>query len=145
LKFYNITSFTPRRLSIFVPPVEDIYQVVSDSFAAEYDGLSTETTLTKNEMVVSVTARNGANGTFDRIKANQPLQPAPRLAGLGLFAGMVQGLRHHHFGIQKAAPGDLPHQHPEVPIGVVHHRSHTEAITGLAVLLHPPMLPSRVP
>lgn len=63
LKFYNITSFTPRRLSIFVPPVEDIYQVVSDSFAAEYDGLSTETTLTKNEMIVSVTARNGANGT----------------------------------------------------------------------------------
>jgi hypothetical protein len=45
LKFYNITSFTPRRLSIFVPPVEDIYQVVSDSFAAEYDGLSSETTL----------------------------------------------------------------------------------------------------
>jgi len=63
LKFYNITSFTPRRLSIFVPPVEDIYQVVSDSFAAEYDGLSSETTLTKNEMIVTVTARNGANGT----------------------------------------------------------------------------------
>ena len=92
-----------------------------------------------------VTPHLESEGTFDRIKANQPLQPAPRLAGFGLFAGMVQGLRHHHFGVQKAAPGDLPHQHPEVPIGVVHHRSHTEAITGLAVLLHPPMLPSRVP
>ena len=92
-----------------------------------------------------VTTHLQGEGTFDRIKANQPLQPAPRLAGFGLFAGMVQGLRHHHFGVQEAVPGDLPHQHPEVPIGVVHHRSHTEAITGLAVLLHPPMLPSRVP
>lgn len=62
LKFYNITSFTPRRLSIYVPPVEDIYQAVSSSFAAEYDGLSTETTVTKNEMIVTVTVRNGANG-----------------------------------------------------------------------------------
>ncbi len=63
LKFYDTTSFTPRRLSIYVPPVEDIYQVVSESFAAEYDGLSTETTETKNEMIVTVTARNGASGT----------------------------------------------------------------------------------
>ena len=63
LKFYDISSFTPRRLSIFVPPVEDIYQVVSESFAAEYDGLSSESTVTKNEMIVTVTARNGANGT----------------------------------------------------------------------------------
>lgn len=62
LKFYNVTSLTPRRLSIYVPPVEDIYQVVSESFAAEYDGLSTESTVTKNDMVVTVTARNGANG-----------------------------------------------------------------------------------
>lgn len=63
LKFYNVNSFTPRRLSVFVPPVENIYEVVSESFAAEYDGLSTETTETKNEMIVSVTARRGANGT----------------------------------------------------------------------------------
>jgi hypothetical protein len=63
LKYYDITSFTPRRLSIYVPPVEDIYQVVSEGFAAEYDGLSSETTETKNEMVVTITARNGANGT----------------------------------------------------------------------------------
>ncbi len=62
LKFYDITSFAPRRLSIYVPPVEDIYQVVSESFAAEYDGLSSESTLTKNDMVVTITARNGANG-----------------------------------------------------------------------------------
>lgn len=62
LKFYNITSLTPRRLSVFVPPVENIYEVVSESFAAEYDGLTTETSETKNEMVVTVTARNGANG-----------------------------------------------------------------------------------
>ena len=63
LKFYNINSFTPRRLSVFVPPVENIYNVVSESFAAEYDGLTTETTETKNEMIVTVIARNGANGT----------------------------------------------------------------------------------
>jgi len=63
LKFYNINSLTPRRLSVFVPPVENIYNVVSESFAAEYDGLTTETTETKNEMVVTVTARNGSNGT----------------------------------------------------------------------------------
>jgi len=42
--------------------VENIYEVVSESFAAEYDGLSTETTETKNEMIVTVTARKGANG-----------------------------------------------------------------------------------
>jgi len=80
----------------------------------------------------------------------------PDLEGEGLFAGVeiqqavttavVQGLRHHHLGVEKAVAGDLPHQHPEVAIGAVHHRRHTEAIRGcrrrLTVpLSHPPMLP----
>ena len=90
-----------------------------------------------------VAAHLQGKGMLDRIKAQQPLQPSARLAGIRLLARMVQGLGHHHFAIEQAATGDLPHQHPEVPIGVVHHRSHTEAVAALNVVRHLPMLPSR--
>ena len=63
LKFTSRISLTPRRLSIYVPPVDNISAAVSEYFSAAYDGLETEDTTTKNEMVVTVTARNGVTGT----------------------------------------------------------------------------------
>jgi len=63
LKFTSRIALTPRRLSIYVPPVDNISASVSEYFSASYDGLETEDTTTKNEMVVTVTARNGALGT----------------------------------------------------------------------------------
>ncbi len=63
LKFTNRIALTPRRISIYVPPVENINTAVSEYFSAAYDGLDSEDTTTKNEMIVTVTARNGALGT----------------------------------------------------------------------------------
>ena len=85
---------------------------------------------------------------FDRIEADQPLQTPLPLLRIGMAAGMVERLRHHHFRVQQATAAHLAHQHPEVPIGVVQHRRHTEAMTGDRVtavdgVCHDPMLPSR--
>ena len=63
LKFTSRIALTPRRLSIYVPSVDNISAAVSEYFSAAYDGLETEDTTTKNEMVVTVTARNGVTGT----------------------------------------------------------------------------------
>ena len=40
---------------------------------------------------------------------------------------VVKRLGYHHFRIQQSPSGDLPHQHPEVPIGAVEHRCDAEA------------------
>ena len=71
------------------------------------------------------------NGVLDRVEVDQPVPPL----------AVVEGLGHHHFGVEQAATADLPHQHPEVPIGVVHHRSHTEAVGPVQQRIgHHPML-----
>lgn len=63
LKFTNRIALNPRRITVYVPPVEDITAAVSESYLAAYDGIYTESTVTKNEMIVTVTARLGENGT----------------------------------------------------------------------------------
>ena len=70
-------------------------------------------------------------GFFDRIEADQPFQAFAPFGGIWLLAGMVKCLGHHHFAIQKAVPADLAHQHAEMPICVVQHWRHTEAVTQL--------------
>jgi hypothetical protein len=63
LKFTNRISLNPRRLSVYVPPVDNIATAVSESYLSAYDGIYTESTVTKNEMIVTVTARLGETGT----------------------------------------------------------------------------------
>jgi len=63
IKFTNAIANSPRRLSIYVPPVDDIV----DSTGLFFNGSSIAITSTadkkiKNDLVVSVTAQNGANG-----------------------------------------------------------------------------------
>lgn len=62
------TSLTPRRIRVFVPPMADLdrgrvplVELPGDN--ASVTASETETTLTMNEMIVTVTARNGAAGS----------------------------------------------------------------------------------
>ena len=41
---------------------------------------------------------------------------------------VVQRLGHHHFAVEQGPAADLPHQHPEVAVGAIQHRGHTEAV-----------------
>ena len=83
-------------------------------------------------------------GFFARIEADQPFQASTRLGRIWCLAGMVQRLGHHHFAVQQAVQADLTHQHAKMPIGVVQHWRHTEAITQALArpvgVLHCPML-----
>ena len=109
-----------------------------------------------------VTPQLQGHGMLDRVEADQPLQPllSPMIAARAGQAAVVHRLGHHHLAVEQAAAADLTEQHPEVPIGVVQHRRHTEAVgscrnapgrlgRGGRVLGldgdHPPMLPSAPP
>jgi hypothetical protein len=64
IQFTNRIAFTPQRISVYVPPVENL----SFNTGLRYDGsttgiASTTDTSIKNDLIVYVTARNGESGT----------------------------------------------------------------------------------
>lgn len=73
VQYTNRIALTPQRLSVYVPPVEDL----SGLTGLRYDGsttgiaLTTDTTI-KNELIVTVTARNGESGTPTSFTATIP-------------------------------------------------------------------------
>ena len=63
IQFTNRIAFTPQRISVYVPPVENL----SFNTGLRYDGsttgiASTTDTSIKNDLIVYVTARNGESG-----------------------------------------------------------------------------------
>jgi len=73
VQYTNRVAFAPQRLSVYVPPVEDL----SGLTGLRYDGVttaiaSTTDTTIKNELIVTVTARNGESGTPTTFSATIP-------------------------------------------------------------------------
>ncbi len=68
----NRISFTPRRLSVFVPPVDDLStSALRLNGSATGIATTTDTTI-KNEMIVYVTAQNGDFGQVKTLSATVP-------------------------------------------------------------------------
>ena len=73
IKITNITSFEPRRLSVYVPPVDDLNINTGIIFNGSTTGLATTTNKTiKNEMIVTVIAKNGENGEEKTLTTTVP-------------------------------------------------------------------------
>ena len=73
IQLTNRIAFSPQRLSVYVPPVESI----SGSTGLRFDGSSTGITSVsdstiKNDLIVTVTARNGINGTATTLSTTVP-------------------------------------------------------------------------
>jgi hypothetical protein len=73
VKLTNRISHSPRRLSVYVPPVEEITNNYGLILSGNDSGIaySTDTTI-KNDLVVTVTAKLGASGTANTFTANVP-------------------------------------------------------------------------
>jgi hypothetical protein len=65
IKLTGRIARTPRRLSVLVPEIDGLSDVIGPRYGLQGDPLlsEVESAETKNEMLVTVTARNGANGT----------------------------------------------------------------------------------
>lgn len=64
IKFTNRIANTPRRLSVYVPPMDDIVDDTGLIFNGSSVAIASTTNKTiKNELLVSVTAKNGIGGT----------------------------------------------------------------------------------
>ena len=64
IQFTNRIAFTPQRLSVYVPPVENLSNNTGLRFDGSTTGIAATTnTSIKNDMIVYVTARNGESGT----------------------------------------------------------------------------------
>lgn len=64
IQFTNRVAFTPQRLSVYVPPVENLSNNTGLRFDGSTTGIAATTnTSIKNDMIVYVTARNGESGT----------------------------------------------------------------------------------
>ena len=73
VKLTNTISHSPRRLSVYVPPVENIISNFGLILSGNDSGIaySTDTTI-KNEIIVTVTAKLGASGTANTFTATVP-------------------------------------------------------------------------
>lgn len=68
----NRISFEPRRLSVYVPPVDDL-TTSAIRLNGSATGIATTTdTTTKNELIVYVTAKNGTFGEVKTLSATVP-------------------------------------------------------------------------
>ena len=73
IKITNRNSFEPRRLSVYVPPVDDLNVNTGIIFNGSTTGLATTTDKTiKNEMIVTVIAKNGENGEEKTLTTTVP-------------------------------------------------------------------------
>jgi hypothetical protein len=64
IQFTNRVAFTPQRLSVYVPPIENLSNNTGLRFDGSTTGIAATTdTSIKNDMIVYVTARNGESGT----------------------------------------------------------------------------------
>lgn len=82
IKLTGFTSRAPQRLRVYVPPVEDLINGRDpDSLASgdliQFSTDSPESTITRNEINVIITARNGLQGTPKTFVVNVP-QGTPR-------------------------------------------------------------------
>jgi hypothetical protein len=68
----NKKSFTPRRLSVYVPPVDDLTTSAIRLNGSATGIASTTDTTTKNEVIVYVTAQNGDFGQVKTLSATVP-------------------------------------------------------------------------
>ena len=73
VKLTNTISHSPRRLSVYVPPVENIINNFGLILSGNDSGIaySTDTTI-KNDLIVTVTAKLGASGTANTFTATVP-------------------------------------------------------------------------
>jgi hypothetical protein len=73
VKLTNRISHSPRRLSVYVPPVENIINNFGLILSGNDSGIaySTNTTI-KNDLIVTVTAKLGASGTANTFTATVP-------------------------------------------------------------------------
>jgi hypothetical protein len=75
IKLTNRVSLTPRRISVLVPEIETLPNTgLTPKYANNGDDLVTESesTLTQNDMVISVTARKGETGTPVNLSVTVP-------------------------------------------------------------------------
>lgn len=73
IQFTNRIAFTPQRLSVYVPPIENINNSTGLRFDGSTTGIAATTdTSIKNEMIVYVTARNGESGTQSTVSITIP-------------------------------------------------------------------------
>ena len=73
IKLYNRICNKPRRLSVYVPPVEDIVDNTGLLFNGSGVAIaSTTDTTIKNDLIVTVTAKNGENGIEKTLTTNIP-------------------------------------------------------------------------
>lgn len=64
IQFTNRVAFAPQRLSVYVPPVDNLSYNTGLRFDGSTTGIAgTTDTSIKNDMIVYVTARNGESGT----------------------------------------------------------------------------------
>lgn len=73
IQFTNRVAFTPQRLSVYVPPVDNLSYNTGLRFDGSTTGIAatTDTTI-KNDMIVYVTARNGESGTPTTVSITVP-------------------------------------------------------------------------
>lgn len=73
IKVFNRTANKPRRLSVYVPPVESIVDNTGLIFSGNTTGIaySTDTSI-KNELLVTVYAKNGESGIVTSLSALIP-------------------------------------------------------------------------
>jgi hypothetical protein len=73
LKFTGRVSFTPRRLSVYVPPVDDLSVNTGVVFNGSTTGIATTTDKTiKNDLIVTVIAKLGENGEEKTLSTTVP-------------------------------------------------------------------------
>jgi hypothetical protein len=73
VQYTNRIALTPQRLSVYVPPVEDLSGLTGLRYDGSTTGIATTTDNTiKNELIVTVTARNGESGTPTSFTATIP-------------------------------------------------------------------------
>lgn len=73
IQFTNRVAFTPQRLSVYVPPVEDLSYNTGLRFDGSTTGIAATTdTSIKNDMIVYVTARNGESGAPSTVSITIP-------------------------------------------------------------------------
>ena len=73
IKLTNRVSFEPRRLSVYVPNVDDLNVNTGVIFNGSTTGIATTTDKTiKNDMIVTVIAKNGEYGEEKTLSVTVP-------------------------------------------------------------------------
>ncbi len=73
IQLTNRIAFTPQRLSVYVPPMENITSNTGLRFDGSTTGIAATTdTSIKNDLIITVTARNGESGIAKTVTATVP-------------------------------------------------------------------------